>query len=594
MIDDQAWMKSIRDNPADDGVRLGYADWLNDQGDEIPGGVEHAELIMLQMALKNNRPLEGHRQLNNEKLDEPEREKMEARVAALLQTEALRTKLLAPLDPLGINNLVIDDTRYEGGFLSHVAVTPESWQRAEELFRLAPGLTGITFTNFRNTQDIREFLASPLLRRLTTIDLPNPIQDQDAIALAASPNLIGLRSLSLRWRAASITGTGISAILQARNLRDLEHLNLSSTEIDGIQNDFIDYDIGQVNFPHLKSLRIEDHNLVFSVLPIAAGHFPNLESLALTGNVVDEDVIHAIADNQTLANVRSLDLKENVLADVAVQYLATSSNLKNVEHLDLSLNPIGDRGLSHFARSQTMLKLRELYLQHTHITAVGAYTLANSSTFCNLVTLDLSSNHIGDEGLAAIALSSNLSKLETLRVENMQTIGLETIASFAATPYLKKLRVLSLSHNNIGDNGLFDLSRGNFPEITHLQIERIGVSNVGVEHLARSPLSAQLTALNLSYNNIGPEGARAIADSPHFANLRMLNMRNTQIGASGARAIAESKYPPQQTKDNALITAGYAHLAGHVLGSDEVRRRGARLIESLFPNPQTGQNEGRT
>src|SRR5262245_7506119 len=67
MPDERALLAAILENPADDGVRLVYADWLDDNGQP-----DRAEFIRLQCQLA---PLDK---------DDPAREGLEGREAALL------------------------------------------------------------------------------------------------------------------------------------------------------------------------------------------------------------------------------------------------------------------------------------------------------------------------------------------------------------------------------------------------------------------------------------------------------------------------------------------------------------------------------
>src|SRR5205823_2674536 len=55
-----------------------------------------------------------------------------------------------------------------------------------------------------------------------------------------------------------------------------------------------------------------------------------------------------------------------------------------------------------------------------------------------------------------------------------------------------------------------------------------------------SPYLTNLTALDLTGNEIGPEGVQALVASPLLANLSDLDLTHNQIGQEGLRALASS------------------------------------------------------
>ncbi|MGC0371452.1 MAG: hypothetical protein DGJ47_000141 [Rickettsiaceae bacterium] len=107
----------------------------------------------------------------------------------------------------------------------------------------------------------------------------------------------------------------------------------------------------------------------------------------------------------------------------------------------------------------------------------------------NLQELSLSANQIGDEG--AIALAENLKKhnlqLKALNLSGNQ-IGDEGVAALTKNLQHQRLKILGLSNNQIGDEGA------------------VALANYLKEHPA-------LRILNLHINQIGDEGAVALANS---------------------------------------------------------------------------------
>jgi Ran GTPase-activating protein (RanGAP) involved in mRNA processing and transport len=86
--------------------------------------------------------------------------------------------------------------------------------------------------------------------------------------------------------------------------------------------------------------------------------------------------------------------------------------------------------------------------------------------------------------------------------------------------------------------------------------------------LAESPNLARLRTLSLSDNQLGNEGAAALAASPHLARLATLRLDNNGICKNGAEALADSPYLGRLLK---------LDLRGNVFTDDERRRLRARF-----------------
>ena len=88
--------------------------------------------------------------------------------------------------------------------------------------------------------------------------------------------------------------------------------------------------------------------------------------------------------------------------------------------------------------------------------------------------------------------------------------------ALAASPDVRGLTRLNLSHNQMGD--------------------------AGVQALATSDHLRALTALNLTQNSIGDGGAQALAASENLRTLTTLAVGGNVIAARGAQALADSPY----------------------------------------------------
>jgi len=158
--------------------------------------------------------------------------------------------------------------------------------------------------------------------------------------------------------------------------------------------------------------------------------------------------------------------------------------------------------------------LEDLSLYMTDITVRGLRLMLNKSNWPNLKVLNVSWNKIGDEGLEVLA-SGKWPLLEDLNlvVTNITAAGLELIIDKSDWPNLKKLNV---AQNNIGNKGLEVLMSRNWP---------------------------LLEALNLSQTNITAQGLKLVMDKQNWPDLKRLDVSGNQIGDEGLEALVCGKWP---------------------------------------------------
>jgi uncharacterized protein (TIGR02996 family) len=180
--------------------------------------------------------------------------------------------------------------------------------------------------------------------------------DEGAVALAASPQLAGVRTLLLR-------GSQLTAFA----LRQFSES------------------------PHARGLR----------------------TLDVSNNAVaDAGVV--LATGGGLTGLRSLGVRYNRVGDAGVAALARSSDFADLDTLDLSSNLVGPRGAAALARSRHMANLSTLYLMYNQIGDEGAAALADSPHLGRLEALDIRFNHVGDPGARRLAASRSLGGLRSL------------------------------------------------------------------------------------------------------------------------------------------------------------------------------------
>jgi uncharacterized protein (TIGR02996 family) len=182
------------------------------------------------------------------------------------------------------------------------------------------------------------------------------VGDEGAVALAASPQLGGVRTLLLRG--SQLTAFGLRQFSESPHARGLRTLDVSNNAVA---------DAGVV---------------------LAAGG-------GLTG-------------------LRSLGVRYNRIGDAGVAALARSSDFANLDTLDLSSNRVGPRGAAALAASRHLANLATLYLMYNEVGDEGAGALADSPYLRRLTTLDLRFNHVGDAGARRLAASRSLGGLRSL------------------------------------------------------------------------------------------------------------------------------------------------------------------------------------
>jgi uncharacterized protein (TIGR02996 family) len=193
-------LQALRVNPADDGLRLVYADWLEEHGES-----ERAEFIRVDYALTHQRP------------HDPARRELEWRWWGLRRKHER--------DWLGNLRGSLKRWQFRLGLLEAVTITAERFlAHADILFRLGP----LRVVEFQRAAGRTVALAAcPQLAYLETISLSyNFLTDAAARDLACSPHLANLQELCLAHN--SIRAAGAEALARSPNLAGLRKLDLTN------------------------------------------------------------------------------------------------------------------------------------------------------------------------------------------------------------------------------------------------------------------------------------------------------------------------------------------------------------------------------
>jgi uncharacterized protein (TIGR02996 family) len=291
-MSDAAFLDAILTHPDDDGPRLVYADWLDEQGD--PRG----EFIRLQCELARL-----------PESDAPQPTDLERREWELLQRHGDAWDEPMPGRA--------ESWEFRRGFIAWALFRPQQLlDHGPYLAGSVPTLDAISVLDPGGR--VRELLDSPLLARAVHLAfkytphetsstdpitmqtrITRYVRPEDALrptdwaALAAAPPLPRLRSLSLAW-----TGVDSSA---ARHL---------------------------------------------TAAPLLAP----VRRLDLTGCGMDDEAVAVLANSPRAAGLERIDLGRNHLGPVGIAALADSPHLGSLKHLDLSGVPLGPAALPALSR----------------------------------------------------------------------------------------------------------------------------------------------------------------------------------------------------------------------------------------------------
>jgi uncharacterized protein (TIGR02996 family) len=296
---DDAFLRASIENPDDDGLRLMYADWLEERGD--PRG----EFIRVQVALAG---MPEH---------DPRRGELEARERALLKGH--RDEWLGPLRELAEDQQFHPGAQFCRGFVAELTVKASVFlEEAERLFRSAP----VRRVCLLNAGDLVWQLANcPFLARLTGLGFWfSPIDVTGLQFLLASPYFGKLKELELVG--ADFGLAGVRALAGWSSLARLTKLDLGAT--------------------HVSDDAVE--------ALAASPYVRNLQWLGLSNNSVGVAGARTIASSPQFANLTGLELSYNYgFGDAGCEALAASPHLRLLSRLALSESEVRDRGVRALA-----------------------------------------------------------------------------------------------------------------------------------------------------------------------------------------------------------------------------------------------------
>jgi uncharacterized protein (TIGR02996 family) len=213
MTDAAPLLKMIWDAPYDDGPRLVYADWLEEQGDP-----DRAEIIRVQIELS---------QLSE---DDPKRTALKRREAELLRFSRGWMKQLKQVRAAKDYRLPLIMSPFERGFpLPVYEVSAIHFVLDAGEFIGAAPLWRIRFTHARGCGS--RLAESAFLKRIKEMSLSNcSLGDDDAARIVRSRHLVHLTRLDLRFN--DLRRQAAVAIVSSSNLPRLAQVDLRWNLLD--------------------------------------------------------------------------------------------------------------------------------------------------------------------------------------------------------------------------------------------------------------------------------------------------------------------------------------------------------------------------
>jgi uncharacterized protein (TIGR02996 family) len=480
-----SFLRTIRERPEDDGPRLVYADWLEEQGD--PRG----EFIRIQCELARLPPWDPRR---------PALEEREADLLAVHDCEWLGQ----PLSP-------IIDWTFRRGFVERFTVTrlrPAGWlDTVRESVRPSVAFA-LAHPQQLGGESMRDLTDVAHLEELGGIDWLEPVpreEDRSLATLLQSPRLQNLRRLAIRGDAA---GDTILNVLNSRpgadRLTDLELNNLSADGVDhffrcvglnnidsmafvgGVTRTFA-HEIGQAPFRWRK-------------LDLGPRGFRHADLTGLTDCRNLAEVFLTWVSDLTTPLPLPPALKRLHLnwgeAGALPPALPRLSVLPQLEWLYLRVD--AEEPLGHGHEIATLEEvLRRLRGPILHFVAIR-----HGLTFRNLARLPEKNRFrrlvfhcdvATDPAVKSLAEQGGFTSLQSfnLRCPQLTSRHLEALSQMPFPPSLRRLTINS-----------------------HL------ADDAGVATLLRSPHLQRLTYINLRECHVGPVTWAALAESPGLPRLR--------------------------------------------------------------------------
>lgn len=132
------------------------------------------------------------------------------------------------------------------------------------------------------------------------------------------------------------------------------------------------------------------------------------------------------------------------------------------------------------------------------------------------------------------------------------------------------IKILSMENNFIDDLFLSNLSKLNYPTLTHLYLKNNSIRKEGAKYIANSNLP-YLLDIDLSNNDLRENGVQQLFSSKNIKHIQKINLTKNKIGKMGLIAICEIK----------LIDLVYLNISFNNLKGEEMLNLSNAKFQSL-------------
>jgi uncharacterized protein (TIGR02996 family) len=476
----RSFLDAIVANIDDDGPRLQYADWLDEQGDR--GRAEFIRVQVERARLPAWDAAQVHLRLREQELLTQHGEWWLAEMPAIkgARWEGFRRGVVADVSFTSFE--AMRASAHACRAVAPVEAVTVRWPRRREGRRTIPPiaeLRELSLTGMPELEDEVAWLAnSPQLATLRSLTARGLWAESLGI-LVASPHLAGLKALLLPSN--NLGNEGLSALTRFATMTALEELDLSALA----RHERYNYDpiiraagmsalMGWPGLARVRALNLSGNDVSRDGLRalLRSPHAGALQELSLRDCRLDGQAMAEFTSALPGLRLERLDLGENVLKDVGAEYIATVPCLGDLKGLRLDRCEIRTTGAGLFAKKASFVGgLRRLDVSHNHFGPTGlanllgrgspslhtlgmrdndlfdqgAKVLANSPASDGLLEVDVSQNNLGPAATQALGESAHLRGLLVLRLAD-NPINAAAATELAASPLGRRLAVLDLDN----------------------------------------------------------------------------------------------------------------------------------------------------
>ena len=325
----------------DDTPRLVFADWLQENGDEV-----RAEFIRVQCEQERNLQV----------WDAEQRGKAVARASELQKQAGTRW---TSTFPKWADSLLL----FGRGFVSCFRTTARRWLKAGARIRRQTPVSMLSLTHLAGLE--HQLLPSPLVFGLKRLFLQH-VETDGALALADSPALDTLVGLDLYVnRRCVLDPDAAASVFRSPRLANVRTLQLSSSPCGDACA------LAVAGNPHLRNLT--DFGLVATELHagaferlLASPALSRVRDLSVHWNRLGDDGVRRLVASP-LVDLDSLNLEFNGLTAESARMLAAWPGLRSVRVLSLGDNPFGSEGVRALLASDNLTNMSSLELPRNGI-----------------------------------------------------------------------------------------------------------------------------------------------------------------------------------------------------------------------------------